>query len=445
MYKKLLSIALLLTLVALSCTRQIDSKDPVRSLPDAGPTPFNVQAAINNGSVDLSWDITDPGAVAKYRIYTYDTASGGYIITDSSTTQTARVENLGANHTYEFAVASVSADGLEGHKSERVTVRMTHYAITISGDVEYTRFIDVAVQTTTLSTTTHMMLSEDPNFADASFETFSANKSFRLSVGDGVKTVYARLQFSDGSVTGDPLSDDIILDSQASIESVDFTPSGQNFGVGDTIYFTLDAGEPDGNAWLSFTGVQRVNLYDDGSHTDGTAGDGVYTGFWVVPTVFNLASGIVTGIFTDRAGNSAQSATAAEALNIFTPPLAVNLSALAISTSEITLDWTKSTSSNFSAYRIYRSNSEGVDENDLLVESITDIDSMSFTDSILTAGTEYFYRIYVFNNTGLFTGSNEVSATTLSPAPTGSTDLPTTDVTGAATPSANNIELTVTR
>jgi hypothetical protein len=268
------------------------------------------------------------------------------------------------------------------------------------------------------------MLSEDSTFADASFVSFTgAPASFTLSEGDGVKTVYARLQFSDGSRSGELLQDDIILDTHAAVDSVFFTPVGVTFSPGDTVLFGLDAGETGGEASASFTGVSRINLYDDGTNGDPIEGDGIYRGRWVVPVDFTLYNGVVTGSFQDRAGNSALPVTAQQVLNVNSPPQPVTLSAAPLSTFEIVLSWTKSNSADFASYRIYRSTNAAVSESSELVTTITNVNTTGYTDDDLNDNTTYYYRVFVYNNSNLSSGSNTASAKTKTNSPPEAVEL----------------------
>ncbi|GAB1443990.1 hypothetical protein MASR2M39_28350 [Ignavibacteriales bacterium] len=82
------------------------------------------------------------------------------------------------------------------------------------------------------------------------------------------------------------------------------------------------------------------------------------------------------------------------------------------SSSSIGLGWTKSTGSTFSNYKVFRSLSEGVSESSTLVATIDNSETNNYTDKNLASGTKYFYKVYAYNNEGIGSGSNEVSAVT---------------------------------
>lgn len=407
-------LTILLLATVLGCSRYVDSRDPVRSLPEDGPVPFNLLAQVNSdGSLTLSWEVSGITRVSQFRIYVADSTESNYTLRDSTTESSKTLNGLLINRRYFFKVAAVAKGGPEGDPSEAVSARVSFLSILIDKNDEYANNLNVLIQINAPLQTSHLMLSEDSTFADAIYVPFQGTQtSFTLSDGDGTKAVYARFQFSDGSQSGGLISDDIILDTRARIDSVFFTPSGVTFSAGDIITFGLDAGETDGEAGVSFTGLGEVPLFDDGTNGDPDSRDGIYQGYYVVPNNFNLNNGQVNGSFTDAAGNNAAELSAQEPLNIFSPPLPVTLSAVALSTFEIVLSWTASVSTDFSAYWLYRSTSSSVSNTSDVVTSITDINTTSYTDTDLDDDTTYYYRAYVFDNSGLSSASNVDSATT---------------------------------
>jgi len=427
--KYAISILLIVLMTAAGCDRYIDSRDPVRSLPTDGPVPANLKVTAIDGGVTLSWEIDDPTGITRYRVYAAEVEAGvqtEYILRDSTTELSITLTNLQINNEYLFQVAAVLTSGLEWERSEAVGSVVTYLSITIEEGAEYTNDSDVRVNINAPVATSHIMLTEDSTFADVLWLPFQGTtRNFIISDGDGVKWVYARLQFTDGSTSGGILSDSIILDTRAQIDSVFFSdfPNGQYFSAGDVITFGLAAREVGGTASAGFTGVGQVLLYDDGSGVDPIAADGVFYGSWTVPGGFTLNNGSVTGTYRDEAGNSAPQITAVRTLNIFTAPPAVTLSASALSTYEISLTWTSAVSNNFASYRIYREAGAVVTETSELITTITSGGTTSYTDTDLEAGFTYYYRVFVYDNIGLSTGSATVSATTEANTPPDPVDL----------------------
>ncbi len=91
------------------------------------------------------------------------------------------------------------------------------------------------------------------------YESFSQNKSFELSAGEGEKILYARFLFADGAETGELITDNIRLDLKAEIDSVYFAPAGP-FVAFDTVVFTVETTEAGGTASVSIEGAGTVDL-----------------------------------------------------------------------------------------------------------------------------------------------------------------------------------------
>jgi len=399
---------ILLAMIVSGCSRYVDSRNPVRSLPETDPVPINLVARVDNGSVTLNWEVDDSAGIAWFRVYVADSTEASYTLQDSTTGYSMTLDGLMINQRYFFKVAAVMNSGLEGELSEAVSAGVMYLSIVIQNDWEYTGARDVQVQINTAGeATSHVMLSEDSTFTGAVFSAYvGMQMSFRLSAGDGVKTVYARLQFVDGSQTGELLSDDIILDTRAKIDSVFFAPLGDTFSLGDTITFGLVAGEIDGEASVSFAGVSNVPLFDDGTEGDLVAGDGIYSGYWVVPGNFTVNNGSVTGAFTDAAGNRAVQVTAQELLNVNNPPEPVELVAVLLPDT-VSFTWTQDTEDDFASYRLYKGSTGSVSTADSLIAVETGRSAVTFRYALADA-TGYYFRIFVFDGHGLSTGSNMV-------------------------------------
>jgi hypothetical protein len=119
-----------------------------------------------------------------------------------------------------------------------------------------------------------------------------------------------------------------------------------------------------------------------------------------------------------------------------TAPLAPDqLTAAGSSTSQIDLTW-HDNSSDESGFVIQRSPDGSTGWTTV---NTTAANATGYSDTALTAGTQYFYRVYAINSVGTSAGSNIASATTLTaPAPTlpdgwANTDIGTVGLAGSAT------------
>ncbi len=411
MTKFIPSTVLMILALLVGCDRYLDSSDPVRSLPSDVSIPINLEAVIDDASVTLKWELVDSSDVARFRIYVADDEHGEYILWDSTSSYSVTLDDLRLNQHHYFRATTVSTTGLESSPSETVSATAVHLSISINNDSEYTRQRDVQVQIYTGVAASYVELSEQADFSDAVWESFGSTKSFELSEGDGVKTVYVRMQYADGSETGASLSDDITLDTYAEITSVTFWPRSDTLKVGHTTTFKVDAGETGGEASVSFESVRDFQLYDDGADGDVIADDGVYSGIYTVPHGVNALDAIVTGSFTDAAGNRADPFESEDLININMPPDAVTLAADTNSVeSTVIFTWSISNESDFDSYRLFRNPSSGtVDTNDELVTIITASGTAQYETS--TPSGESHYRLFVFDRHGEFAGSNVVSVT----------------------------------
>jgi hypothetical protein len=297
------------------CEREIDNNSPNYSLPDGNPTPTDLEILMHSASITLSWTVSTPSEVVRYRIYVATDEPITYVVHDSTSQTSITIDDLSNNRNYFIKVAAILQSGLEGNRSEYILVRPGLTTFLINQGDEYTSSRQVSLSFTANGMVTHMLVSEDPTLSDAILEQWSSSKSFTLSERDGLKTVYAEFKYAESSTSGELLTAQITYDTQAEINSVSFQPTGTTFNEGDTITFAMDA-EPDGTAWISFTGEARVDLFDDGLDGDSTADDGVYTFRYVVPQNPTSVNSPITGHFTDGAGNTAPTLNSDNNLNI---------------------------------------------------------------------------------------------------------------------------------
>lgn len=403
--KRHILILIVITLAAAGCDRTIESKDPVRSIPDPPPTPFNIQVAVNAETIDLEWTVFDSSNISRYRIYVADTLPVDFRLHDSSTNSAATLAGLLINRLYYIQIAAVAPTGIESERATPVSAIIGYSSILINGGAQFTNDRNVVITVNSSALASQVVLSEDSTFADAYYIPYAPTRTFALSFGDGLKIVYGRLVFADGSVSGNLLEDAITLDTQAEIDSVFILPSNTTFAGGQIITFGLDAGDLFGEALVSFTGVTSLELFDNGAGGDDVANDGVYHGQYEVPINSNLYRDVVTGSFTDGAGNQALPTPAVELLNINTPPDPVVLGAT-INLGQVEFTWTLSQEPDFQSYRIYSSPTPTVTTASNLVAIETD-PLVSLHLGATPAATTY-YKVYVFDLHGASAGSDSV-------------------------------------
>jgi len=123
---------------------------------------------------------------------------------------------------------------------------------------------------------------------------------------------------------------------------------------------------------------------------------------------------LVTANFTDQASNNAPSRKLSYRLTISVAPEAPVLVAVGAQEERIDLSWSAKSISDFSQYRLYRDNNSSVDESSELITIITNQNTNSYSDTDdLEPNTIYYYKLYVYDDSGLDAGSNVVNKRTV--------------------------------
>src|SRR2546422_2307 len=159
-------------------------------------------------------------------------------------------------------------------------------------------------------------------------------------------------------------------------------------------------------------GVVGVQFKLDGANLGTEVTTAPYSTSWNTTLAAN-GSHTLTAVARDAAGNTATSAavsvTVSNSVPDITPPsVPTNLSASAVSSSQITLSWTASTDNvGVAGYTIYRGGSQ------IATTSLT-----SYSDTGLSPSTAYVYQVAAFDAAGNVSAlSAAASAATLSPPP----------------------------
>lgn len=409
-------IALGLLVVGFGCSRNIP--DPVSPpVTDVVPeTPFDLAAAIGDGTVALSWSVIDSLSELTYRVYMSDSTGAEYSLVGETIELSYAIGSLRNGDTYFFKVSSVNGDGFEGYKSIPVSAVPGLYGIIINNGDDFTDRRDVTLTMTAPGNTSLMQISSDSTFSGSQWESFSPSRSFRLASGDGVKTVYCRFRDASDTRTSGHFNDTIILDTQSFIDSLRFTPAGVPLSPGDNVHFRLYTGETTGEGSVTIgNNILSLILFDNGERGDAQAGDGVYEFDYTIDANLDFENQIVYGDFIDPAGNVAARVQANATMTVRRPPDAVTIYSINAPDGffdRLQIAWSASTAPDFAQYRIYRDTSAGVDSSDFLARTITSAGTITAIDTGLTENTRYYYRVYVMDNTGLWAGSNEADGLT---------------------------------
>jgi hypothetical protein len=399
--------------VWLGCDHEIPSDFDPGEFPDAPPAPSNLRIMVGDNLLDLSWESDNPSSISKYFVYRSYGLEDTLELYDSSTTTSYSDGGIQNGIRYFYQVSALSNQNIEGSRTAPVSAIAGIFSITVNNDAEYTNSRDVFINPTAPDRISHIMLSNSEDFSASKWFNYSNSVSWQITDGDGSKTVYAKFKDSDGNQTAEAFSDNIYLDTRAEIDTFYISGSSSPYEQGDRIHFILDAEEPGGDAKVEISGVGTLDLFDNGSNGDAFPGDGVYEFDYFIPPSTVAEGSTVAGVFTDRAGNGAPKFFLPYLIDITSDidPKPVALAIEVMDSVTFRLTWTKNDDINFESYRVYRSTSSGVTNtpnNLIVIENSQNI--TTFTDEGVVFGNTYYYKVYVYDRSGAFAGSNEVFA-----------------------------------
>jgi len=417
-------IVLLLTglSVLISCSKDHDPvsyNNPIdNGQIEVPPVPEDLQARVGDRAVELSWTVSNTSDIRSYRIARRDSLTGDFAVIDSVDVTSYRDSGLKNGRPYRYRVCAVNTLGYVGSYSHEISAIPSGFTLTINGGDRFTSSTAVNLSLSAPGGAGYILLANDSLFSGASWEPFINQKSWTLTAGDGTKVVFLKVRDLDDNESCQAYRDDIILDTRAGIASLTFSPADSLLTPGDVIHFSMDTGEEEGQASLDIgTAAMNKELFDDGTRGDDIADDGVYQLDYTVPSGLDVIDAVVTGRFVDRAGNRAEDYSSVSTLSIQQTPQAVQLftpGPVQDHSSALHISWTRNQDDDFAAYRLYRAIETGV-ENAPDRHLVTDISTQATTwhdDTELEENTTYYYQIAVYDQYGLCSFSNEVSATT---------------------------------
>jgi len=380
------------------------------------PTGVAVQGT--NGLVRLTWVQSPSAGIAFYRVR-YQPVTGGAITVVNPGLVTSAIINLGAVvQNYRFWVTSVTAAGVESANSALVTyyrdpanslrviwdatpkANFRNYSIYYGLTGAPASSINAGTNLTLLLT--NLLPSRTYNFYAASFNTAGA-------VLDQYSTVIATTTAAGGGLP-------VNLERQNSAPLITMTSptNGAVFQVNAPIPLAVSTSDSDGT-------ITAVDYYHSNTRILTVSG-APFAG-----TMFITAPGsyALSAHAWDNAGGGKRSATVNVTVSAGTgaPTAPGSLTATALSTSTIRLNWAD-LSSNESGFYVYRALAGGAFARIATLAA----NAVTYTSSGLAANTAYSYRVTAFNGTGESTGPT-VNATTLPTLPATPTSLTATVLT----------------
>ncbi|MFQ5650655.1 MAG: fibronectin type III domain-containing protein [bacterium] len=379
-------------------------------------TPVELRVTVGDGKIILNWAHSNGDSVDYFNIYRQTDSDTVLALLDTTSLLTYTDTNVNNGVVYTYAISAVRNE-LEGRKARSPAAMPTVFGVIINSGAEFTKSRSVVLTMIAPVGATFMKIANDSLFTNAVFEPYLAAKTWTLTAEDGEKSVYVHYRDSEENETFRPLTDTIILDTKATILSISEDTGGATKSAGDVIRFTISTGETRGTASVDIgQALSGINLFDDGSNGDVTRDDGIYQRDFIIPTGLEVVDANVIGHFADQVGNIAEELRADGLITIQNPPAAVTLlspETIQDSPTSLRLSWTQSSAQDFASYKLYRSTSPNVTTSSTFVQSIETITQLSYVDTDLEQNTTYYYKLYVFDSSGLSSASNEVSGNTL--------------------------------
>ena len=341
MRKSALSAIVILLLIG-GCSRQIDKITDIDDLPLAPEAPSGLSIQVGDGELELLWDAGAVGEIELYLVYRSDSDASDIVLLDSAVTNSYNDQAVQNNVRYYYQVSAISIGGVEGHRSNSVSGTPGLFSIRIEDDADFTNSRGVSVASVYTTGTSHVMLSNSSGFSGSKWQNASLTTTWELPDQDGNHTVYAMFKMADGNESIDVVSDDIILDRVAIIESLTSDDGGAPLSAGDMIHFRMVTGEPGGDASIRLPEVGELTLFDNGTAGDMVIGDGTYELDYTIPPNIEFENGTVIGGFTDAAANSSPELSIDHTLTISNVPLPVVLFLNGAFEDRMELAWTES-------------------------------------------------------------------------------------------------------
>lgn len=377
--------------------------------------PTNITLRLVAGAVELSWQFNsaDSVKVKEYRVYRRSVSEAAFKRIATVTARRYRDLTVTVGVPYQYQIAAANKSNVEGQPSDAATVTPAVFGVLANNGAKFTNRRLITLSFNASNNTAQMLIANDAAFTGALWEAFANTKVWELTAGDGLKTVFAKFRTAE-QAESDAVSVNLTLDTIALINAITHDGAGRTLRAGDVLQIRLEAGEPFGNASVdlndnsSSAQENNLRLYDNGLNGDDGANDGVYGLFYRIRPDLEFVQAFAYGNFTDAAGNLALQRVSPTSFSVQLPPKAVTLSKPVADTTGLKLSWTASAEKDFANYRVYRSTASPVDSTAAPVTIINDNGATTFRDTGVAASTNYFYRVFVYDRSGLFAGSNEV-------------------------------------
>ncbi len=371
------------------------SAAPVAAAP---PAPAGLIATAGIGQVGLSW--TAAASTTSYNVYR-GTASGGESATAVATaiTGTIYTDTTVANGvTYYYEVAGVNATGTSSKSNEAS-------ATPNSGPPPSPSSL------TATAGNAQVALTWATDTGAASYNVYRGTASGAESttpIATGVTaTAYTNTGLTNGTAYYFEVSAVNSSGTSGMSNEASATPSSSPPAAPTGLTATA------GNAqvalsWTGSSGATSYNVYR-GTASGGESATPIAT---AISTTSYTNTGLTNGAAyyfkvaaVDANGTSAESSEASATPVASVPPAPTGLTATS-GAAQVALSWTASSSAT--SYNVFRGTASGGESATAIATAIT---TTTYTNTGLTNGTAYYYKVAAVNSTGTSAQSNEASAT----------------------------------
>jgi len=348
--------------------------------------PIGIVAQVNStNSISIGWGIAS-GATGYY-IYRSTSLVGVYEQVGSSATTSYTDNNLSDGTTYYYRISSHNNKG-EGSQSNYIQATTQPVAPTgVTATVSSTASIIVSWSSVTsaISYRVYCSIASSDNYELVSTQSTTSYTHSSLTAGT---TYYYKVAAVNSG--GEGSKSDVVFATTPPLAPTDVTAKANSASS-----ITID--------WSSVTSAVSYNIYRGATYSGtyelvGTSATASYEniGLTANTAYYYKVAAVNSG------GESPQSSYVTATTLLAAP---TGVTAVANSTSSITISW--SSVAGATGYRVYRSGTS-----DGTYTEVGSSSSTSYTNTGLTAGTTFYYKVAAYNSGGEGSKSNMVSVAT---------------------------------
>jgi len=352
-------------------------------------------AAASSSSITVSWSAVT-GATG-YRIYRSTSSSGTFSEAGTSTTTSFTNTGLTASTAYYYKVAAYNSGGTGEQSSVVSAVTFIGTPTGVTAVVASSNSITVSWSAVTSATgyRIYRSTSSGGTFSEVGTSTTTSFTDTGLTAGT---TYYYKVAAENSGGTG-PQSNAVSALTRPDI------PDGVTATAVSSSSITV--------SWSAVTGATGYRIYHSTSSSGTFSEAGTSTTISFTDTGLTASTAYYYKVAAYNSGGTGEQSSVVSAVTFIGTPTGVT--AAVASSSSITVSWNAVASAT--GYRIYRSTSSGGTYIEVGTSTTT-----SFTDTGLTVGTTYYYKVSAENSDGRGEQSSVVSAQPLPPpitSPTG--------------------------